>query len=167
MSAGGLQPPAALFDYSGVDDGAAIGDLADLNGDGRVDWVVAYSDASGGYTETWLNSGTGWNVSTAYRLPYVMSQSDAQPAGTVLGHLVDLNGDALPDYVVATRDHAGGVHLNAWLNTGAGWSPASNFAPPALLHDYATNPNGVQRGRVFDVNGDGLPKFQGVGVLEK
>ncbi|HSH41378.1 MAG TPA: FG-GAP-like repeat-containing protein, partial [Arenicellales bacterium] len=157
--AGALQPPAALFDYSSVGDGVGIGDLADLDGDGRVDWVVSYADASGGYTETWLSSGSGWNVSTAYRLPYVMSQADAQPAGAVFGQLVDLNGDALPDYVVATRDHAGTVHQNAWLNTGSGWATASGFMPPSLLYDYSTNDNGVQRGRIFDVNGDGLPDW--------
>jgi hypothetical protein len=106
---------------------------ADLDGDGKVDLVVA---DSGGKVSVLLGNGNG---SFAARVDY---PSDA---GSFAVAAMDLNGDGKPDLAVA---NSGGGTVSVLLNKGNG-----TFAPAAL---YPTGA-GSTAVAALDLNGDGHP----------
>ena len=52
---------------------AMVGEAVDLNGDGLMDWVEAWSDGSGEVRQTWINTGSGWQSDNAFDLPVVLA----------------------------------------------------------------------------------------------
>ncbi len=128
-----------------------IGEFADVNGDGLVDWVRSYRLASGGISQiTWLNTGSGWAVDPGYALPDVIHD---KKANLTRGRFQDVNGDGLVDWVRAYRLASGGISQVTWLNTGSGWAADPNYALPDVIEDKKAN---LTRGQFQDVNGDGL-----------
>jgi RHS repeat-associated protein len=123
----------------------------DVNGDGKVDFLNG-----GTYNpdrNVWLNTGSGWAISSAYHLPDYFVDT-----GVTTGAVIDVNGDGLPDLVVSRSGKTG-----AYLNTGSGWSAfQSNWYLPqpsdgSLQSSYIVDggkDNGI---RFVDLNGDGLP----------
>ncbi len=129
------------------------GEFVDVNGDGRVDWVRAYANASGTLKRvTYLNTPTGWQSSGDYVLPDVIY--DAQPNVEMRrGQFQDVNGDGLVDWVRAYRTSAGVSKQATWLNTGSGWLYDADYNLPDVIEDKGLD---LTRGEFQDVNGDGL-----------
>jgi hypothetical protein len=150
QSAPSFNLPDVLSDYNGKDPGTR---LLDLNGDGLPDLVRSvWVSSSYSLRNTWLNTGSGWLLSSSYAAPDFISDYNGIDPGT---QLIDLNGDGLLDFVRAVYVSASGkTTKNAWLNSGVGWQLVSGFNLPDILSDY----NGKDPGtKLVDLNGDGLP----------
>ncbi len=159
-SSAGYAPPSALTSYHTTPAGLHLGELVDLNGDGLPDWILSYAESGTATQQVWLNTGNGWSSDARFLLPEVLTDIDGAPDGMRRAQLIDLNGDALADVVVATRTPAGEVILGAWRNTGSSWVAAPEFAPPEVQYDYAAGiATGIIYGRFADINGDGLPDW--------
>ncbi|MGH1541890.1 MAG: SpvB/TcaC N-terminal domain-containing protein [Arenicella sp.] len=86
------------------------GQFIDVNGDNLVDWVVSYyyynstTHQNEWVKETWLNTGSGWQQSTAFVAPDPIYdyRSNYFNKETIRGRFIDVNGDGLVDWVVAT-----------------------------------------------------------------
>ena len=48
------------------------GEFVDVNGDGLVDRVKAYSAGGVNYRTTWINTGSGWQEDPNYALPDII-----------------------------------------------------------------------------------------------
>jgi hypothetical protein len=109
--------------------------LADLDADGDVDLVMGFAGAP---VRVFLNRGNAFLEDRSFAsLPDMVARD--------LTALVvqDVNGDCLPDLVIA---HAGGAPL-VWLNGAGARFSAGQALPVADARDVA----------VEDVNGDSLP----------
>ena len=138
----------------------------DVNGDGLLDYVRGEQS----YKKVYLNTGSGWQLSSSFVLPqpivstytykipygvYIMGRWVGttvskfvyrKPSGM---HFAELNGDGLIDIVY------GGYKSDkkAYLNNGSNWVESSNLAIPVSI----TNNGGKQIGvKIVDVNNDGL-----------
>ncbi len=152
--------------------------LADINGDGLVDWVVSYRNFELTHRYgVWLNNGTRWFRATNYDLPagavfddYWEYNAKSTPSIKIT-QLEDINGDGLLDLVRATRYKRGAPGVtqldlrDTWLNTGSGWKHTPDYKLPDYILDYTRvqvdNGGGRDftpqtRGSFVDVNGDGL-----------
>lgn len=150
--------PDACPAASGTQAACTIADTFDITGDGVADYVVAtdatwkvypgrYSSALGWYFDTVLpkDGGTAipeWSAPSP-RVRYTSG------AGLLIRDVIDMNGDGLPDLVLANQ--------NPWLvylNTGSGFEAVPvPFAVPAEWG----NP-GIPE-EFADFNGDGLPDY--------
>jgi len=137
-------PPIDFVDSLGYDFGTQ---LADLNGDGRVDLIRS---RSGTAKLAYLNTGKGWiDASSQWIAPSYFVDS----VGTDLGaRLVDINGDGLVDFIKAYNIGSGDIKA-AWLNNGSGWVNSTAYTPPYIFTSDNIKDTGL---RTVDVNGDGL-----------
>lgn len=119
--------------------------LIDVNGDGLLDLISA---SRSGYTQAYLNTGSGWEEDTLWQPPLAFVYWTTDKSAT----LANLNGDNLPDIIGTNFEWNGtGYPLvtYAYINDGHGWTRDLNWEAP--LDIRATN------GTVLvDVNGDGL-----------
>jgi hypothetical protein len=117
---------------------------ADLNGDGRPDLIVG--NASGSMVSVILNPGT-WNAAATK-----FSGSPSVTAGSlpVSANVADINGDGIPDVVVA---NLGGDTVSVLLGT---ISPGAATPVFALRQSFGTGV-GPRASTVADLNGDGKP----------
>ncbi|MFC0506523.1 FG-GAP-like repeat-containing protein [Micromonospora costi] len=136
--------------------------LADIDGDGRPELVLAY--VTGGQNRIYYR--VGWSLSTAGVVSRGWSPSMEVPGdpGTVDGvgvAVADLTGDRKPDLLVFTIEDAGGPNrgvyrigrsLNARGNVVGGW------AGPHLVggEPFGSADSGAGVA-VVDVNGNGTP----------
>ena len=119
--------------------GAGTGELAvaDLNGDGKPDLVTANSDA--GTISVLLNRGDG-------RFAPRSDYATGADLGYATLRVADLNGDAEPDLVSASKR---GDTASVLLNQGDGTFGAK--------HDYSTSGPGLSSVTLADLNGDHKP----------
>ncbi len=147
----GYKPPFVIEDKK---DGVRRGELIDVDGDGRIDFLRAYRNAGGtSVQKVWLNTGSDWVESVGYKPPFVIEDKKDDLRR---GELADVNGDGLPDFVRAYRQSNGTSVQKVWLNTGSGWAEHVGYKPPFVIEDKKDN---LRRGEIADVNGDGLPDF--------
>jgi RHS repeat-associated protein len=125
--------------------------VGDVNGDGFTDIVQSYEDSSNPSTNkhrTYLNTGNGgWTLSSSFVPPaaFIISGTTLPDQGA---RLADVNGDSLPDIVIA-NDNTDGVYLN----NGSGWTAASYYPPISLSGTHGPF------AQMVDINGDNLPDF--------
>lgn len=130
--------PIDFVNSTGGDQGVQ---LADLDGDGRVDLLRA---TQGLPNVVALNNGTGWvNQSGTWMIP--VSFLALKDTGA---RLVDINGDGLPDILLANSSNH-----NVWLNNGTGWTPSAAWTIPGDFTNAGYPDTGV---RFVDIDGDGL-----------
>ncbi len=125
--------------------------FADMNGDGRPDFVFA---KQGEPRTTWLNTGSGWQSADQLAPPgdLAIVQWNGQVRGSG-SRLVDLNDDHRADFMEGNLDDW--ANRRAWINTGSGWEARSEWRAPVPFtvgpdrNDIAT--------QIIDVNGDERP----------
>ncbi len=132
---------------------ATTADSYDINGDGLPDMI----DSSTSPWKISLNTGSG------YMAPMDWSGSPAGPitetdaAGNVTRDLIDINGDSLPDVVIATTGGAWDVRLNNGNGFAASilWSvPDSYGFIRTVVEDLANPGTYIVTRDLLDVNGD-------------
>jgi hypothetical protein len=112
--------------------------VADVNGDGRADAVVAIAGA--GKVAVLMGKGDGtFQAPVFYRTGTVPEGPDGVRVG-------DLNGDGKPDIVTANFD---GGNVSIFLNRGDG-----TFQRP---HTFGTNLGYLYKVAIGDVDGDHIP----------
>ncbi|CAF3308762.1 unnamed protein product [Rotaria sp. Silwood2] len=112
----------------------------DVNGDGKLDIIVAYSGSNN--VGVFLNSGTG----TFTAQPNLLTIAGTTTPVSVT--TADVNGDGKPDIIVA---YSGSNNVGVFLNSGTGTFTAQTNS---LIIAGATTPVSVVAG---DVNADGKP----------
>lgn len=115
--------------------------VLDINNDGLAD-ILADDDNQHGTPGVYINSGSGWNLSTSWTLPVDLG-NDGDDRGV---RVFDVNGDQLPDIVDGSEGNR-----DVYLNTGSGWSLDSEWVSPVIFR--STNGYAAQ---MADVDGDGL-----------
>ena len=161
--------------FLGWQDGVSLdtSELLDMNGDGLPDRVIA---ATGEGPATWTvhyNTGSGFGAATPFSAPFGPLRATANNIGLQFLGFTDVNGDGLPDHILAWNNTGGGpgydgawhVHYHSGqglASTGTSWAlPAStcwtNGHPQNGLRQ-TRSPGGAEVVRdFFDINGDGLP----------
>jgi RHS repeat-associated protein len=142
--------------------------IADLNGDGRPDLIRGYFYPGWTTQAAWLNTGTGWSLSTRYKPPANFAGRDESDPETAGGwnsglELGDLNGDGKADLIQSFYNFGDTqTYRNVWINSGSGWAhsstyPAPGYDPPAFFGGRDSQyPGGWDSGtRVLDIDGDG------------
>ncbi|HET9410040.1 MAG TPA: FG-GAP-like repeat-containing protein [Candidatus Sulfotelmatobacter sp.] len=142
-------PPIAFVGSGGLDNGVRI---ADVNGDGLLDIVQGYTDASStAHYAAYINNGNGWTSDSTWNPPVPFMTNGGWDNGA---RFADINGDGLPDIIQGYNDVAGGTHYSAYINTGHGWVLDSSWDPPTI---FDSNGGYDQGARVALVGGSGLP----------
>ncbi len=151
--------------------------LQDINGDGLPDRLMVKTDNSAyAGIAVQLNNGIGFEPTERYwgggTLTGVQGNQDYGPVisttdasdGSTLVELIDINGDGLPDRVLAPRN--GENYFTVQLNTGTGFGPPiawSNVNAQGSLDSRwsCLRVAGTSVGNIWadlvDINGDGLP----------
>ncbi len=157
-----------LIDSDSAQTGAQI---MDVNGDGFADLIdnganVWLGDGHGGFTGSVTWSAALQGVGVQFNTP----SGNSKGADTGV-RLADVNGDGLPDLLIAMP-----ARQEVWLNTGQGWSKSgdwtlslnavqyplklggSTFSVSFLADNFTVNtPYGYGGVELADVNGDGRP----------
>ena len=138
-------PPHRISQHDKSDRGVRF---LDVNGDGLDDQVFHLDGIDQG---AYLNTGNGWISAPAFTPPHAITLDTRAEIGV---RFIDVNGDGLVDQIF----HRKGIDQGAFLNTGAGWQSAPEYAPPYAISDDALQGlSTIGTGsRFIDVNGDGL-----------
>ncbi|HXG29985.1 MAG TPA: FG-GAP-like repeat-containing protein [Nevskiales bacterium] len=159
-----LDLPEPLFRET--DSKIRVGEIADVNGDGLGDFVVAYRayDYCGtrcvsisDFARTYINTGQGWVVDATYQLPKSLHALLNGDAGGRVGMLADLNGDGLQDLVVSKEGYTRQLYIatqDPCTTTSCRWKLDSTQAPPFNIF---TDPEIT--GTLTDLNADGLMDY--------
>jgi YD repeat-containing protein len=117
--------------------------LADVNGDGLVDFLLAFSDGTGNAQAVYINTGTNWTQATTWQIP---SEFYFATNGVGNGNVTfDINGDGLADLAKT----ANGSTRKIYINTGTGWTEDTTWSWPV------DGPLNLEV-RLADADGDGM-----------
>ncbi|MFQ3246126.1 MAG: RHS repeat-associated protein [Arenicella sp.] len=153
--------PDVLFDYGVGENGLAKGLLLDINADGWPDYVMAYSINGVATLETYRNTGSDFILDDNLKLPFALSNVEANGKVTSVAELADFNADGLVDLVQSAVLPDGQTVHATWIhrieNSGNHiWEINEGFKVPTISVDYTAG----NEGRVFaglqDINSDGL-----------
>ena len=110
--------PSISVDYTKGVDGRVYATLQDINNDGLIDWLTAYTENNNFQSEVWLNTGQGWQEisDVEYQLPRALFNYDLGVQGVSEYNLIDINGDSRADLVKAYSMN-GESHFDTWINT--------------------------------------------------
>ncbi len=156
--------PEMMFDFGYANRSIQLGELIDVNGDGLLDYVIAYRNPSAQYNRrTYINNGSRWVLDPSYALPEIMRDyavSVSKPSIT-LGQLQDVTGDGLVDFVVSYRAPNRTYKKKTYINTGSGWSLNTSYTLPEMMFDLALYHLDIimNTGTFLDVNADGLADY--------
>ncbi len=151
------------WSFSGPNLNPAALRVADVNGDGLADLIVAYDiegspdpSQNGVVKQVWLNNGKSWVLSPDWTIPIVFQFSNRNTGTgfTSPAEFIDVNGDGKADIVVCNSFNS---PPQVFINNGRGWDDASStwiFAPCMLPSN-----NGGTSLAIGDLNGDGLPDY--------
>ena len=132
-------------------------DFQDVNQDGSPDGVCSYLlDDGEQLQEVYLYNATAheW-VENGFGTPpfHQFGMNAGNP--TQQCDMVDVNGDDLPDAVCSWWKNDNDQQRQTFLNTGAGWTRTTHFAPPSIIYTiYDKRP--AEMCQLSDVNGDSL-----------
>ena len=176
-------------DYFCVESGGAYVGLFDINGDGLPDRVMANYNTLGPMTNFMVQFNTGTNFTQPVSFgPYHSQNQTNLPnwAGieTPEAHMIDINGDGLPDRLMYPMDPTTGGELahpasyyaveynNGYsfesTNTSAAYGGAADHWPGVVaqtgdgflyynINFYSDAIWDLPFGGMYDLNGDGLP----------
>src|SRR5206468_3961229 len=115
--------------------------LADLNGDGKPDIIVA--NDYGNYASVLLGNGNG-----SFQAQQTFAAGSAPDAVA----LADFNGDGRPDVVVANNGSSSGGSVNVLLNQAIGGTSNAIFVSNLATTHFGVNaPTGIVAGQPFTV----------------
>jgi len=102
-------------------------------------------------TKSWTEQTSNWDLPSDLFFSRYYNGADKG------GRVVDVNGDALPDLLIAFNDYSSGDR-RIYLNNGSGWTLNTSWTIPSAIWTAQANERstGVE---IADVNGDGLPDF--------
>ena len=156
--------------------GAAVGSIADLNGDGLAEILVgapgmengALTDAGAAFVVWGANGATGVDLNDVYNADAdgfaIKGEAGGDAAGTTILSIADLNGDGKADILVgAPGNDAGGSNAGAtyviWgknsLTSVELSSVAAGVGGFKIIGDSGNDAAGSVIGTVADQNGDG------------
>jgi len=135
--------------------------LIDVNGDGAADIVRKM----GSDDDAYINTLSGYISSSTWDLPVELAvrvSTDSNTNDDIAVdqgvRFVDLNGDGLVDIVQYQTGSSSYTFDNAWINTGSGWTTASQWEVPTPITQRYSATHETDLGvRFVDLNGDGLP----------
>ncbi|MCZ4274178.1 FG-GAP-like repeat-containing protein [Maritalea porphyrae] len=143
--------------------------VADIDGDGDLDFAVAALDAE--IVDIFVNDGTGgFSNESSVRLPDYVTQwqtsGSAKPLGAGTVAFLDANGDGYKDLITApysntSPDFSEASNFHILLNNGSGNFKSSTIvldARPDGLSDFY----GYESIQVADFDGNGFDDFIGV-----
>lgn len=108
-------------------------------------------------TFTYQSGINGWTENSTWTIPdgsFVESNNDQGRC------LVDLNGDGLPEFMVAIASQSGSWYEKSYKNTGNGWVADPGWTAPNGNFIWVTQGKNIDDGRrLVDVNGDGFPDW--------
>ncbi|MFI5221459.1 MAG: FG-GAP-like repeat-containing protein, partial [Bacteroidia bacterium] len=133
----------------GIGRNTNIVSVEDLNGDGKLDFVVINYDNSNQINRIYLLQNTSSSGNISFSLPFDLDVITYTQTGITIR---DLDGDGKPDIVVANSGTYGGP-VSVYKNTSNG--PFITFSSKVDLYSYSgIDPVSIATG---DMDGDGKP----------
>jgi len=147
-----------IADGIGADPKTSFLRFADLNGDGRADYLSINSNGS---VSGYLNAGIGTNGGVVW-LPTgvngLIAGGIGEPGANV--RFADINGDGRADYLTINANGAVRAYLNAGLGADGSWVWLPAPYPNQVIAGGIGAPgSSIQFG---DINGDGLADYLSV-----
>jgi len=148
-------------------------ELLDMNGDGLPDRVVAGTSETATPWTVYYNTGSGFGAGAPFNAPFGPLRATANNIGLQFLGFTDINGDGLPDHILAWDNGAGyDGSWHVYYHTGesisyddATWALPASSCSCNVSHFW----NGLRQTLwnnggsadvvrdFFDINGDGLP----------
>ncbi|MBI2416008.1 MAG: DUF2380 domain-containing protein [Candidatus Kerfeldbacteria bacterium] len=144
--------------------------IGDLNGDGLIDYMYAFSVQVNGihnpHFAVWYNQNGSLVWDSTVSVPWVGSvplslDSDIRP--------IEINGDGLIDFMYAYNYQINGVdYPSFWvlLNNGHGWTQDTAIQHPTYESEYLSTNASTSSWDVMDVNGDYLSDWVNLSSIE-
>ncbi|MET0100803.1 MAG: SpvB/TcaC N-terminal domain-containing protein, partial [Sedimenticola sp.] len=128
----------------------------DMNGDGRLDYVMKYFGKYGSRVDVGINRSAHCGVYSKWE---IIRDDEYLRTDTGEGwsqHLIDMNGNGLPDHVMSYFGSLG-TKIKVSLNTGFGLEPQSEWESTESV-SYSRNYKGEGWSQyLIDMNADALP----------